>query len=202
MTDYEKILEKRLQDAEKVITFYSKKEHYEPRDYYKGMHNFVVIGYHTVFEDDGKKAREYLDSYSNLIKPDIADFFEKPNKTTNCNVKDVNLKDVVFCGRGKGRCWYPDACVVGEKGCWGNPIVTNKKCLMCRNIHDTPESTLKCYEVYLREKLKNNMIFKKAFFELKGKKLACFCKPNPCHTDIMIKYLDTKTGDMFRSNHE
>ena len=110
-------------------------------------------------------------------------------KTTNDHIKNMKKNDI-YCGRGKGFKWNPENCKPGESGYFGNPISINKPCPICSEIHQLGGSTLKCYEIYLQEKLKNNLVFKEEFFKLKGKKLICFCKPNPCHTDIMIQYLD------------
>lgn len=197
---YVKSLEKRLLDAEKVIAFYGKEENYVPIDY-KCMHYIPSIGNYEGLSDNGNKARDYSLKYPESLKPDIGDFFEDPNKTTNVNYKNSAVEDV-YCGRGSGRQRQPENCDEEERGFWGNPIVEGEKCMMCRNTHLQGKDTLKCYEWYLREKLKNDIMFRKAFFKLKGKRLSCFCKPNPCHTDIMIKYLDTEAGDMFRSNND
>lgn len=110
------------------------------------------------------------------------------NKTTNCNI--YKESDFVYCGRGKGRLNDPRRCSSNDYGVFGNPIVMNIKCEICGDIHSTGGSTLICYEKYLRNRIELDLDFKKAFFELKGKKLGCFCKPKPCHTDIMIKILD------------
>lgn len=115
-------------------------------------------------------------------------------RTTNCNLYKETPE--VYCGRGKGLFSDPLKCGENDNGYFGNPIVIGQKCLMCDEIHINGGSTLKCYELYLRERLKNNMIFKRKFLELKGKKLGCFCKPKPCHTDVMIDYLENNLKDL------
>lgn len=110
------------------------------------------------------------------------------SKTTNCNIyKD---KDFVYCGRGKGILNNPINCKFNDYGVFGNPVAINSKCPVCESVHVNGGSTLPCYEKYLRNRLSTDPDFKDAFFKLKGKKLGCFCKPKPCHTDIMIKFLD------------
>ena len=117
------------------------------------------------------------------------------SKTTNCHIKEMKNDDI-YCGRGKGIKNDPLKCIPGEPGYFGNPIKLNKTCEYCNEIHINPSDTLPCYEQYLLERLKphsgkENLDFAKEFYKLKGKRLVCFCKPNPCHTDIMIKYLDS-----------
>ena len=113
--------------------------------------------------------------------------------TTNCHIKEMKHGDV-YCGRGKGIKNDPLKCNPGESGYFGNPIKLNKACGYCGEKHTHPSDTPGCYEEYLKERLephsgKENLEFQKEFLKLKGKRLACFCKPKPCHTDIMIKYL-------------
>ncbi len=108
--------------------------------------------------------------------------------TTNCNLK-VETPDV-YCGRGQGHLWNPMNCKVSDKGVWGNPVPIGKQCPVCNSIHNVAGDTLVCYESYLSNRLSGDVDFNIAFYLLKGKKLGCFCKPGPCHTDVMIKYLD------------
>lgn len=106
------------------------------------------------------------------------------------NIKKDKKYDV-YCGRGKGKCWNPLNCLVGEDGWLGNPIVLGQTCFICNDVHKQNGETLKCYEIYLRKRLNDNFYFSKKFYELKGKKLGCYCHPEPCHVDIMIKILDS-----------
>lgn len=111
-------------------------------------------------------------------------------KTTNCNI--YKEKCDVYCGRGKGVLWNPVNCKPGDEGLFGNPISMGKKCLICSTIHESGGSTLLCYEKYLKNRLESDSMFAEEFYKLKGKKLGCFCKPKDCHTDVMIRYLDSE----------
>ena len=97
-------------------------------------------------------------------------------------MKVVNLKKesyTVYIGRAGH----------GEDGYWGNPVKLNSRCILCSEIHATNSSTLPCYEKYLRQKLKASTIFRERFYDYlkKDDVLGCFCKPDACHGDIMIK---------------
>lgn len=109
-------------------------------------------------------------------------------QTSNCHIHKE--KPDVYCGRGKGVFKDPIKCGKNDEGYFGNPVVLGSECIVCKEYHMSSGSTLKCYEIYLRDRLKNNAIFRNEFLKLKGKKLGCFCKPNPCHTDVMIDYLE------------
>ncbi len=76
----------------------------------------------------------------------------------------------------------------GHDGYWGNPVKLNTRCSICSEIHETRGSTLDCYEVYLRNKLQTSNAFKRKFFSLDiNDVLGCFCRPDVCHGDVMIK---------------
>ncbi len=82
----------------------------------------------------------------------------------------------------------------GESGLFGNPYRIGFKCARCGLVHHTASSTLPCYEAYLTERLAKDRAFCVAFFALDGKTLGCFCKPGPCHGDIMVKHLRREDG--------
>jgi hypothetical protein len=79
----------------------------------------------------------------------------------------------------------------GLSGVFGNPVKVNEKCFVCGSVHTTGGSTLECYEVYLLIRLEEDNEFKEAFLNLKGKTLGCFCKPLPCHGDVIVKIIES-----------
>jgi hypothetical protein len=78
---------------------------------------------------------------------------------------------------GRANMW-----VKAKKSKWANPFSTKKFPL---------EECLKKYEEHLLSKpeLMNSL------GELKGKNLGCWCKPNACHGDILLKYVNTVQQD-------
>lgn len=71
----------------------------------------------------------------------------------------------------------------GQDGYFGNPV---------RLENGAPKgSTLENYKSYFMNRLENDPQFKQKVHALKGKVLGCFCKPGPCHGDIIKAYLDT-----------
>ena len=75
----------------------------------------------------------------------------------------------------------------GKSGYFGNPILKGKRCLYCGMIHDESGTTLDCYRDYLNKRIKEDAEFKANVKALKGKILGCFCKPKPCHGDILAE---------------
>lgn len=49
---------------------------------------------------------------------------------------------------------------------------------------------LKMYEVHTRNRLAKDPDFKIRLLELKDKRLGCFCKPNMCHGDVLVKLIN------------
>lgn len=70
----------------------------------------------------------------------------------------------------------------GQDGYFGNPF---------RLIPGEAQgSTLAEYRKYFYSRLSSDPEFKERIHALKGKTLGCFCKPGPCHGDIIADYLN------------
>lgn len=70
----------------------------------------------------------------------------------------------------------------GKDGYFGNPIRLVKG--------EDPGSTIEKFKEYFYNRIETDPEFKSRVHELKGKTLGCFCKPKPCHGDIIVEYLD------------
>jgi len=90
----------------------------------------------------------------------------KGSKTIVINIKNYPKKDYIYIGRGSP---------------FGNPYVIGKD--------GDRDEVIKKYERDFHKKIKNER-FKRAVLSLKGKKLGCFCKPEKCHGDIIVQYLE------------
>ncbi len=66
---------------------------------------------------------------------------------------------------------------IGRGSKWGNPFIIGQD--------GNREEVINKYENYLL----NNPELLNSLHELKGKTLGCFCKPKPCHGDVLIKYI-------------
>lgn len=72
---------------------------------------------------------------------------------------------------------YPtDAVYVGRPTKWGNPFVIGSD--------SSREQVIQQYEEYL---LSNDNLMN-SLHEIKGKSLVCWCAPQACHADILLKY--------------
>lgn len=100
-------------------------------------------------------------------------------KTTVVNVR-TDEYDVKICRTKTNDIPNPP-----HEGCFGNPHYL-------KNIWDDEEraNVIELYKTYFYERLEKDPEFKEAIHSLKGKRLACFCAPKPCHGDVIAEYLN------------
>jgi len=88
---------------------------------------------------------------------------------------------------------------IGRPSRWGNPY----KILTKGNKRRTREEAIESYRKYIR----NRPELLKKLKELKGKRLGCYCKPLPCHGDVLVELIEelypdepAETTDKVRGN--
>ncbi len=72
----------------------------------------------------------------------------------------------------------------GQEGKWGNPFSSYRDGI-------TVEESIRKYEEYLL----NTPTLLDNIHELQDKVLGCFCKPGPCHGDVLAKYANAIDED-------
>ena len=70
-----------------------------------------------------------------------------------------------------------NAIYIGRGSKWGNPHVIGK--------HGTREEVIEKYKSDLEVSMKDPK-FIDTLLELEGMDLVCFCKPAPCHGDVLV----------------
>jgi hypothetical protein len=78
----------------------------------------------------------------------------------------------------------------GLDGYFGNPFRRQATCGRCGQWHEDGGSTLPCHEAWARERLARDSEFRRRVAGLRGKTLACFCEPNPCHGRVLARLAD------------
>jgi hypothetical protein len=91
---------------------------------------------------------------------------KKKHKTKVVNKKESTFD--VYIGRGSS---------------FGNPFKVGKD--------GTRKEVIEKYREWFYKKLRNER-FSREVNKLRGKRLGCFCKPEPCHGDVIVEYLEKK----------
>lgn len=85
---------------------------------------------------------------------------------------------------------------IGRGSIFGNPYTHIKdKKTKAQFIVNSRDEAIEKYEEYFYNKIKTDPLFKQEILKLKNKILGCFCKPAPCHGDIIANYLNTVPSD-------
>lgn len=77
----------------------------------------------------------------------------------------------------------------GEDGYFGNPVRVGDRCSLCGKVHEKAGDTLPCFKQYFLGRVKSDPEFASKIEHLRGKRLGCFCKPGPCHGDVIVEWL-------------
>jgi hypothetical protein len=80
----------------------------------------------------------------------------------------------VYIGRG-----------AGVFGMWGNPFVVGKD--------GTREECVAKYERWIMEPAQGRL--RNRLYQLRGKRLGCYCAPLPCHGDVLMRLADGPLGE-------
>lgn len=97
------------------------------------------------------------------------------------NLKEwMNDKDHVYIGR-IGVVFIDGQRYPPQDSIWANPFKINSQ--------NDRYDVLKKYKEYIIDKLESRQISYRQLLKLRGKVLGCWCKPEPCHGDILIKLL-------------
>ena len=84
-------------------------------------------------------------------------------------------------------CRDSDVVRIDRTTTFGNPF-------MMRTEADRFE-VIRKYRKYFYDRLRKDPVFYKKVLALKGKKLGCWCKPKPCHGDVIVEFLEGNQDD-------
>lgn len=73
---------------------------------------------------------------------------------------------------------------IGRPSIWGNPFIIGRD--------GTREEVVEKYENYARSDPK----IMASLDKLEGRVLGCFCKPEACHGDVLVKLLEERDRDL------
>lgn len=78
---------------------------------------------------------------------------------------------------------------IGRPSEWGNPF-SHKPCTAAEVQVASLDEAIAEYETYFLQRVDTDAGFRARTLELKGKRLACWCKPGRCHGDVIKAWLD------------
>lgn len=80
----------------------------------------------------------------------------------------------------------------GHDGYFGNPFrVRSDRCAHCKQYHTNNAIVVARFETWFVARIKSDPEFQRRVAALAGKTLGCFCKPAPCHGDIIASYVNS-----------
>ena len=80
----------------------------------------------------------------------------------------------------------PGDVYIGRPSQFQNPFVVG--------VDGTRAEVLARYKKYFHERISTDEAFRQAIVNLRGKRLACWCKPLPCHGDVIVAWLEGCDG--------
>lgn len=75
-----------------------------------------------------------------------------------------------------------DAIYIGRGSKFGNPYRIG--------VHGNRETVINKYEIHLNNLLDDGIITVNELADMYGFDLVCFCKPLPCHGDVLMRYIN------------
>lgn len=89
-------------------------------------------------------------------------------------------KEVTVVANKYKQKWTVDCVYIGRPTIYGNPFAITPVC--------TREEVIKKYREYFWNRIHTDAAFLSAILKLKDKTLMCFCKPLPCHGDVIAEF--------------
>ncbi|QNO00135.1 hypothetical protein psageK4_102 [Pseudomonas phage psageK4] len=87
----------------------------------------------------------------------------------------------------------PDIVYIGRGSKWGNPY-SHKDGTRAQYRVSTVHQAIMEYRKYLWSQISDGFITLEMLKELDGKRLACYCAPNPCHGNIIKQAVQWAKG--------
>ena len=80
---------------------------------------------------------------------------------------------------------------IGRPGMFGNVHkVAPFHCVYCCGMVHSREEAIAAYRQYFLDRVAADEFFRQEVLKLKGLRLGCYCKPLPCHGDVIVEWLE------------
>ena len=84
----------------------------------------------------------------------------------------------------------PDIAYIGRGSVWGNPF-------KIQGVWGR-DDVVYFYKGWLWKQIQEGIITKEMLLELDGKRLACYCSPQACHGDVLVKAIEWAKNELAR----
>lgn len=99
----------------------------------------------------------------------------------------------ITLSRAKGWRMPPNTVKVTRPGPWGNPFIVRAGVKNSTIYVPTPEDAVACYREIFNHPGETADKLRSMLPELRGKNLACWCKPGePCHADVLLELANSE----------
>ena len=79
---------------------------------------------------------------------------------------------------------------IGRGSIWGNPYSHLPSGTKAQFLVGSVDEAIEAYKKHLWAQIKDGSITIEHLLQLDGKVLGCFCKPKPCHGDVIVKAVE------------
>lgn len=143
------------------------------KDYRKHWNRCDACGKFIAFDDFDNGAVRYM------VTPDTG--FTSEEFETLC-IEHANIPKTIVVNKYK----EPYDIYIGRPSIYGNPYSIGKD--------GNRTEVIEKFKKYFYDRIRNDEKFYIAVWKLYGKRLGCFCKPNPCHGDVYVEYFKKSFG--------
>lgn len=121
-----------------------------------------------------------------LIERELGDLEADVRVYGPAPAQDVMEEDVTTVHNKKREPMRTGDVYIGRGSAWGNPFAVGASAHAVTRVATVAEAIVR-YEAYITERLANEPALREQLRALKGKRLFCFCKPGPCHGDVLAR---------------
>jgi hypothetical protein len=99
------------------------------------------------------------------------------------------------------RTYTGEGIYIGRPSRWGNPF-SHRPETKALHVVATVELAVDAYRAWLWEEIKAGRITLEELAELHGQTLICWCKPGPCHGDVLAAAAAWADDKLFARDHD
>lgn len=110
--------------------------------------------------------------------------------SVNVTKKVIQLSDTRVVNKYK----EPYDVYIGRGSPVGNPF-SHKEGTKASYKVETREEAVEYFEHYIRKRIEHDIPMREYIMSLKGKTLGCFCKPQACHGDVIVKIIEELSSE-------